>query len=164
MKKTWMIVIGIIVIAVLVYGGYRVMHHMSAQKQMQEQAAAVTSKKMVPSPTMEAMTMTKNSVYGMESDPKLGSIVTDTKGMTLYTYAKDTAGVSNCSGGCLAAWPAYVAPAQTGDFPENITAIKRSDGTFQYAWKGMPLYYYADDTKPGDVTGNGVGRVWSVVK
>ena len=161
MKKTWMVVIIIVVIGVVVYGGYRVMHHISAQNQMQQQAAAVT--KTQPSLTMKAVAVTKNTVYGMASNTKLGSIVTDSKGMTLYTYAKDTTGVSNCTGACLSAWPAYVAPAQTGSFPANISVIKRSDGTLQYAWKGLPLYYFAKDSSAGGALGNGVGG-FTVVK
>ncbi len=106
----------------------------------------------------------QKSVYKMMSKDKLGMVMTDPKGMTLYTFAKDTSGVSNCSGGCLHAWPAYVAPSQTGNFPANMSVIKRSDGTLQYAWKGMPLYYYSKDGDSGDAYGNGIGGVWTVIK
>ena len=90
----------------------------------------------------------------------------DFNGMTLYTYDKDTAGVSNCTGGCLKAWPAYTSGATAqGSFPDGITVITRSDdGSKQFAWKGMPLYYYATDVKAGDITGDGVGNVWHIVK
>ena len=33
-----------------------------------------------------------------------------------------------------------------------------------WAYDGMPLYYWVKDKKPGDVTGDGVGSVWHVVK
>ncbi len=85
--------------------------------------------------------------------------MTDFAGMTLYTYAKDTNGVSNCTGGCLQAWPAYSSKATAqGSFPDGITVITRSDddGSKQFAWRGMPLYYFASDKNPGDITGNGV--------
>lgn len=107
---------------------------------------------------------TQNSVYKMMPKEKLGTVMTDLKGMTVYTYVKDKTGVSNCTGGCLKTWPAYVAPAQTGNFPANISVIKHDDGTLQYTWKGMPLYYYTKDGDSGDAYGNGVGGVWSVVK
>lgn len=98
------------------------------------------------------------------SKDKVGMVMTDTKGMTLYTYAKDTPGMSNCTGQCLSNWPAYTAKSQTGNFPANISVIKRPDGTLQYAWKNKPLYYYFKDKDSGDAYGNGIGGVWSVVK
>lgn len=109
-------------------------------------------------------TQIQNSVYKMMSKDKLGMVMTDLKGMTLYTYAKDTPGVSNCTGKCLANWPPYIAPSQTDNVPENISVIKRPDGTLQYAWKDMPLYYYVKDGDSGDAYGNGIGNVWSVIK
>ena len=39
------------------------------------------------------------------TDPKLGKILVDGKGMTLYMYTKDAANKSNCAAGCLKAWP-----------------------------------------------------------
>jgi len=105
-----------------------------------------------------------NNVYKMTSKEKLGMVMTDLKGMTLYTYAKDVTSTSNCTGQCLKNWPAYTAHSQTGNFPENISVITRPDGTLQYAWKGMPLYYFVKDGDSGDAYGNGVGGVWSVIK
>lgn len=161
MKTLWTVVIVIVVLAVVGFGGYKVWHHFNKQPAPAPQA--MQTQTMKPKPSTMVM-MTKNTVYMMMPAGKLGTILTDPKGMTLYTYTKDTTGVSNCSGGCLQAWPAYVAKSQTGTFPANISVIKRTDGTLQYAWKGMPLYYFASDTKPGDTTGQGVGGVWFVVK
>jgi|SRR5579859_7755860 len=158
MKKILMIVGGIIVIAVIAYGGYRIMHHLTKQPAPTMQA---TKMKPSSSPTVQA---TQNSVYKMMTKDKLGMVMTDPKGITLYTYAKDTTGASTCSGKCADNWPAYVAPSQTGSFPENISVIKRTDGMLQYAWKNMPLYYYIKDKDSGDAYGNGVGGVWSVIK
>ena len=86
-------------------------------------------------------------------------VLTDEGGMTLYIFDKDTAGVSNCYDGCAAKWPplfADDAAAAEGDF----TIIDRTDGTKMWAYKDMPLYYWVDDTEPGDITGDGVGGVW----
>jgi predicted lipoprotein with Yx(FWY)xxD motif len=167
MKAFWTVVIVIIALAVVGYGGYRVYHHYT-WKPTPTPAAMKQSNTMKPAPSMaksSASAMTgQNSVYKTASDPKLGTIMVDQKGMTLYTFTKDKPGVSNCSGGCLKAWPAYNAQSDKGTFPANITVIKRSDGRLQYAWKGMPLYYFSSDTKSGDVTGQGVGGVWNVVK
>ena len=147
---------GIIVLAIVGFGGYKVIHHFTKPRPVQSTQVAQAK----PTPTTEPA----NSVYKMMNKGKLGSVMTDLKGITLYTYAKDTTGVSNCSGVCLGNWPAYVAKSVTGTFPENITVIKRDDGTLQYAWKGMPLYYFVKDQDSGDTYGNGVGGVWSVVK
>lgn len=84
-----------------------------------------------------------------------GQYLADGSDKTLYTYASDTSGVSNCTGSCLATWPIYQA-ASTSALPANVTVITRSDGKKQYAYKGMPLYYYTGDTSPGMVTGDGI--------
>lgn len=106
----------------------------------------------------------QNDVYKFMSKGKLGRVMTDLKGMTLYTFAKDKVGTSNCTGACLQAWPAYAAPSQTNNLPANISILKRSDGSLQYAWKGMPLYFYAKDEDSGDTYGNGINGLWSVIK
>ncbi|HTN63484.1 MAG TPA: hypothetical protein VL147_18345 [Devosia sp.] len=87
------------------------------------------------------------------------TVLTDANGMTLYTFDKDTAGVSNCYDQCATNWPpamADAAAAADGDF----TIVDRTDGTKMWAYKGLPLYLWKNDAKPGDVTGDGVGGVW----
>jgi predicted lipoprotein with Yx(FWY)xxD motif len=87
------------------------------------------------------------------------NVLTDANGMTLYTYDKDTAGVSNCYDKCAANWPPALADASAkaeGDF----SVVDRKDGTKIWAYKGMPLYLWVKDTKAGDTTGDGVGGVW----
>lgn len=96
----------------------------------------------------------------------LGDILVDQRGMTLYTYSKDTPGVSNCSGKCLAAWPALItngAPVAGTGVTGKLGTITRDDGSTQVTYNDMPLYFYVTDTKPGDTTGQGVGGVWYVV-
>jgi predicted lipoprotein with Yx(FWY)xxD motif len=86
-------------------------------------------------------------------------VITDANGMTLYTFDKDTAGVSNCYDKCAVNWPPAMAAADAaaeGDY----TIVKRTDGTQMWAYKGLPLYLWVKDTKPGDTTGDGVGDVW----
>ncbi|HEV7717647.1 MAG TPA: hypothetical protein VGO70_01590 [Arsenicitalea sp.] len=86
-------------------------------------------------------------------------VLTDAKGMTLYTYDKDEKGVSNCYDKCAAAWPPAMADASAkGD--TEFSVIDRKDGMKQWAFNGMPLYLWVKDKKPGDVTGDGVGKVW----
>ena len=94
-----------------------------------------------------------------------GGILTDSKGMTLYTWDNDkTPGQSSCMGNCLKNWPALMAPADAkgmGDW----TVITRNDGSKQWAYKGKPLYGWVKDQKPGDTTGNGfLNGAWHVAK
>lgn len=90
-------------------------------------------------------------------------VLVDSKGMTLYTFDKDSGGKSVCNGQCLVNWPALMATA--ADKPEgDYTIITRDDGSKQWAHKGKPLYFWVKDTKAGDKTGDGVGGAWHVVK
>lgn len=92
-----------------------------------------------------------------------GKVFTDAKGMTLYTTDWDKPGGKGCTGGCATNWPAFVAPADakaSGDW----TAITKPDGTKQWAYKGMPVYTWSKDQKPGDATGDGVAKVWHVAQ
>lgn len=83
-----------------------------------------------------------------------GSVLTDAKGMTLYTFAKDADGKSACNGPCATNWP--VLKAEASDKAEGgYTVIARDDGSKQWAYKGKPLYTFAKDQKPGDITGDG---------
>ncbi|MDP9886888.1 COG4315 family predicted lipoprotein [Pseudarthrobacter enclensis] len=94
-----------------------------------------------------------------------GSIVVDAKGMSLYFFTKDTkdSGTSACTGSCLVQWPplttASGSPAAEG-VTGKLGTISTPDGKKQVTLNGMPLYYFAKDTKPGDILGQGVGGVW----
>lgn len=101
------------------------------------------------------------------NNTSLGNVLTDETGRTLYFFSNDFDGNSACTGNCLTAWPVFYreSPALgTGLNQADFTTITRADGTKQTAYKGWPLYYYKDDTKTGDVTGENVGNVWFVAK
>jgi predicted lipoprotein with Yx(FWY)xxD motif len=92
-----------------------------------------------------------------------GDMLVAANGMTLYTFDKDAPNKSNCNDGCLKAWPALMATADTkvaGEF----SIINRDDGGKQIAMNGKPLYFYIADQKAGDITGDGSGSVWHVVR
>jgi predicted lipoprotein with Yx(FWY)xxD motif len=102
-------------------------------------------------------------------DSSMGPILVDQDGMTLYTFDKDTKGaaMSACTDQCITNWPAFVAGEDAmaeGDW--TIVDYKAADGTMgkMWAYDGWPLYLWVKDTKPGDMTGDGVGGVWHVVK
>ena len=84
-------------------------------------------------------------------------------GKTLYIFTKDATGKSNCNGGCAAAWPPFMAanPSLAGG---DFSIVTRDDGGKQWAFKGQPLYFFAGDAKAGDISGEGQGGVWFVVK
>jgi predicted lipoprotein with Yx(FWY)xxD motif len=96
---------------------------------------------------------------------ELGLYLTDTTGKTLYYFTKDTPGTSTCIGTCLATWPAFSTNPVTAPSvlkSSDFSALIRADGREQTAYMGRPLYYYADDAKPGDVKGQGFGNTWYV--
>ena len=111
----------------------------------------------------EQMMSMESATPTMERNTAVGMVLTDAKSMTLYIFDKDTPGKSNCKGKCAKAWPPLMASSgskQMGDY----TVITRDDGSKQWAYKGMPLYTWFKDKKPGDTTGDGVGGKWHVAK
>lgn len=99
----------------------------------------------------------------MRAETSLGTVWADKHGMTLYTFKKDEDGKSNCYDKCAKAWPPLMAGygAMASD---GFSLVNRRDGGKQWAYKGMPLYGWIKDKKPGDVTGHGFKDVWSVAK
>jgi len=113
---------------------------------------------------------TSATVLVAGQDAKLGGyLYSPVTGKTLYTYAKDSSGVSNCSGQCAAAWPPYdVEPGITllggAGVSGQLGTLVRADGNTQLTYNGMPLYSYSQDKKQGDTNGQNVGGVWTVAK
>ncbi len=102
------------------------------------------------------------------SDSSLGEIVVDGKGMTVYLFDSDTQGAttSACTGQCVTNWPFVTTDSDTPSV-EGVTAevgtIDTPDGGKQVTLDGWPLYYFAGDSAPGDMNGQGVGDVWWVL-
>ena len=90
-----------------------------------------------------------------------GQVLTDHKGMTLYTFKKDSDGKSACNGDCAKAWPPLMAGADAKT-DGKYTVVTRDDGSKQWAYNGMPLYTWTKDMKAGDTTGNGFKDMWKV--
>jgi predicted lipoprotein with Yx(FWY)xxD motif len=100
------------------------------------------------------------------TSPALGNYLVDGEGNALYYFTKDSSGKSACNGDCIKNWPAFTASGfvlPSGLNPADFGTIRRSDGTSQVTYKGYPLYYWKKDGMRGDVTGQGVGKVWYVV-
>lgn len=84
-------------------------------------------------------------------------------GFTLYTFDSDTSGVSNCSDACLTNWPALIAH-EGAVATDPYSLVERASGEFQWALNGMPLYFFAGDTAPGQTNGEGMGNNWYVAR
>jgi predicted lipoprotein with Yx(FWY)xxD motif len=94
-------------------------------------------------------------------------VLTNAEGLTVYSFAPDTATMSNCNGSCAAFWPPltgapHAGPGVTG----RLGTITRSDGATQATYNGHPLYTYVGDTQPGQANGNNLnlnGGLWHEV-
>ncbi|MFD7083052.1 SCO0930 family lipoprotein [Streptomyces sp. NPDC059918] len=96
---------------------------------------------------------------------QIGALLTDSAGMTLYRFDKDTAKPpkSNCDGDCAKAWPAVAAgdaTAAAGMDASLLGEVVRTDGSKQLTVGGWPVYRYSKDTKAGETNGQGVGGTW----
>ena len=98
---------------------------------------------------------------------KIGKVLADAKGDTLYWYSKDMRnGPSTCTGGCLSAWPAVAGKpvaAMGIAFAGRLGEVTDAGGTVQATYNGYPIYTYSGDMAPGETAGNGVGGVWHVI-
>jgi predicted lipoprotein with Yx(FWY)xxD motif len=100
----------------------------------------------------------------------LGTFLVDGQGRTLYLWDADHGPRSTCTAACAQAWP----PLTTTGAPKASGAVKssllgtatRADGSREVTYAGHPLYTYAGDTRPGQVTGEGsnsFGAPWWTV-
>jgi predicted lipoprotein with Yx(FWY)xxD motif len=96
---------------------------------------------------------------------ELGTILVDGGGMTLYLFDNDTDAESVCYGDCAVTWPPLVGTAGVGGEADAalLGTTEREDGAMQVTYAGLPLYHYAGDEEPGDLTGQAVGGVWWVI-
>lgn len=146
MKKSNAALIALVVIVIVVGGGYAFFH--KSNKNTNTAKSSTSSQTSAPA--------VNNAVLITKTDSSLGQYLADPSGKPLYTYNSDTSGVSNCSGSCLATWPAYQDKGSTSGLPAGVGTIKRADnGETQYTYNGLPLYYFVSDGQ-GKVTGNGV--------
>jgi predicted lipoprotein with Yx(FWY)xxD motif len=121
-------------------------------------------------PNIPAPTQTPSATYSVNiaNKPGIGSYLTNGTGWTLYTFARDipTNVTSRCMGPCVRNWPLFYAATPlnlpSGLDASTFTVVTRADGGKQLAYKGWPLYYFRNDTKPGDTNGQGFLNVWSV--
>jgi predicted lipoprotein with Yx(FWY)xxD motif len=101
---------------------------------------------------------------------ELGPTLVDGQGRTLYLFEQDTTTASTCDGGCASVWPPLITngkpQAQAGISAAKLGTTKRDDGKLEVTYAGHPLYYYVSDTKPGQLSGEGLdqfGATWDAV-
>ena len=99
-----------------------------------------------------------------------GAFLTDGSGRAVYLWMKDGTGSSACSGACAGAWPPVTTTgavtASGGVNTADLSTITRSGGAKQVVYDGHPLYYFAGDSGPGQVNGqgsDGFGAKWWLV-
>lgn len=103
----------------------------------------------------------------VKNSEALGDYLVAGNGFTLYTFTKDSAGVSTCTDDCAKNWPPFLVSATTrlsagAGASGELATIERADGRLQVTYNGMPLYYWKDDKAAGDTLGQAVGDVWFV--
>ena len=153
------IALGVVVVAIIAGAGYWFSQHKSGGGGSHPIEAVLSTP---PGVTFQWVKVGKvTEVAGASSDQQaLQTVYGDPKGMTLYTYDKDTApGKSACVGDCVKGWPPLVAPADAKPVG-NWSIITRDDGSKQWALKGKPLYTFVKDAKVGDNKGQNIEEVW----
>ncbi len=104
------------------------------------------------------------------ANSKLGRILVDRRGRTLYLFEKDKNGKSACYRACASYWPPLLTRgkpvAGKGVKAKLLGVTRRKNGTRQVTYAGHPLYRYVADSKAGQTTGEGstqFGAGWDVV-
>jgi predicted lipoprotein with Yx(FWY)xxD motif len=98
------------------------------------------------------------AVLTVATAPKVGAVLVDAKGFTVYDFHKDKGTTSSCYGACAEAWPPVASEGapQTGEgaMSAELGTTKRKDGSTQVTYAGHPLYTFVEDKKPGEANGN----------
>lgn len=116
MKKSNSILVGVVILIVLIGGGFALFHK-SHKMTPSTTASSTSNKSNAPS--------TNNAVLITKSNSSVGQYLAEPNGTALYTYGADSSGVSNCTGSCLVSWPAYRDTGSTSGLPAGVSTIKR---------------------------------------
>lgn len=123
------------------------------------------------STTSDPAKATPAPVVIAKKDAKLGTVLADSTGLTLYTLTANGKPV-DCTGPCLQAWPPLELPAgvkaPTGSAGiTGLSAVQAAGGGNLVAAGGLPLYRFVKDKDAEDAYGEGIksfGGVWHVSK
>jgi predicted lipoprotein with Yx(FWY)xxD motif len=110
-------------------------------------------------------------VVSLGNVQKLGMVLVDSNGMTLYDFHKDKGTTSSCYSACASTWPPMLTEGEptvgNGAMASKLGTTERKDGTMQVTYAGHPLYTFVEDKKPGEANGNDVsffGGQWYALK
>jgi predicted lipoprotein with Yx(FWY)xxD motif len=110
-------------------------------------------------------------VVSLGNAQKLGMVLVDSNGMTLYDFHKDKGTTSSCYGPCAEGWPPMLTEGEptvgNGAMSSKLGTTERKDGTMQVTYAGHPLYTFVEDKKPGEANGNDTsafGAQWYALK
>ena len=119
--------------------------------------------------TSTAMKVESSQPIVKTATSKLGSLLVDGQGITLYTLTNAGAQVP-CTGQCASFWPPLLLPADTMTAlgATGVTGLGTSStsGGLQVTVTGAPVYRFSIDKKAGDTNGEGIssfGGTWHVV-
>ena len=133
-------------------------------------SATASSPSPNPSPSPAASPAASGTTIAVATNAKLGQILVDGKGMTVYLFVADTGTSSTCYTSCAAVWPPVLATgapqAGAGATASLLGTTTRTDGKIEVTYAGHPLYYFVQDKAAGDTTGqgiNGFGGLWWVL-
>lgn len=135
----------------------------------QQQAPATPAAQPPAAQPPAAAPVSSLKLIGKQVD-KMGMVVQDGDGRTMYRFDKDTPKPepkSNCNGQCAQTWPPFLSdtiPQLEGIDPSIVSLITRADGKKQVAIDGWAIYNYSLDPKPGAWKGQGVGGNWFVIQ
>jgi predicted lipoprotein with Yx(FWY)xxD motif len=113
---------------------------------------------------------TRTSAKVAVAGSKLGRVLVDSRGRTLYLFAKDRNGKSTCYGLCAGYWPALTTKGKpkaiSGARKALLGTTRRKDGRMQVTYRGHPLYRFSGDTGAGQTSGEGLtdfgGGWWAI--
>ena len=104
------------------------------------------------------------------TNTKLGKVLADGSGRTLYLFEKDKGHKSACFGACATAWPPLTTSGKPtaikGVSASKLGTIDRGNGVKQVTYNGHPLYRFIKDTGPRQTHGEGLkafGAEWYVL-
>jgi predicted lipoprotein with Yx(FWY)xxD motif len=115
-----------------------------------------------PDPSPAATGAASKRVVKVEQNGTVGhKVLTNLHGRTLYSLSAEKNGTFICTdAACLSVWKPLTVPAGTKPTgPVHLGTILRPDGRTQVTYRGLPLYRFTGDTRPGDASGEGIKDV-----
>ena len=117
-----------------------------------------------------APSVTRSAAKVELTNTKLGKVLADGSGRTLYLFEKDKGHKSACFGACATAWPPLTTSGKPtaikGVSASKLGTIDRGNGVKQVTYNGHPLYRFIKDTGPRQTHGEGLkafGAEWYVL-